>query len=474
MNKFISFKVILVLFYFNSLISNELIELEKYGKIDGFEYNSEYIAVDNSGIYFSVANEELSKYKIIKTDNQFEIIWESKTFGYDNSIDDFELHRLTNLAVINGKLNIISNINNFSRLSNVSYINKSIINPNSGELEYSSFIESEIKHPRSNFEKGYFSDLNYYDFASRSNPNSSGNNVWKGRIENIERPIIYSKILEFSKDKYSLKDSRLDKFNTNNNISNFIDLEAESIVAKIIFNNDEYTYNNLRLATEFREFMSFDNTAYAFYHNTTFNFPDNLIILKASENKPIEKFNTNLPFKFILNNIHFYNDKLILIGKSKFDDQSNIRYSVVAFDKDLNLINYHNWGESEHQTLNNTVIKDDKLLLIGNNVKTNMQDFYLAKFDLNSFLNINSIEKNLNSLKYKTIPAPSKVKDDLHIESNDLLDFIKIYDLNSNEIKTITVNKRIINLNLSFLKTGVYFIKLSAKNKQQFIKIIKN
>jgi hypothetical protein len=66
---------------------------------------------------------------------------------------------------------------------------------------------------------------------------------------------------------------------------------------------------------------------------------------------------------------------------------------------------------------------------------------------------------------------PIPVKNWLHIDTNDVLSRIKLFDISGKLIKKFEAKDR--NLDLTLLKKGIYILKLSNQTKQSIVKIIK-
>ena len=69
--------------------------------------------------------------------------------------------------------------------------------------------------------------------------------------------------------------------------------------------------------------------------------------------------------------------------------------------------------------------------------------------------------------------TPNPVDNTLNIKSNDVLKSIKVYNSLGQEVYRQKCNTLDLRLELGFLQTGNYFIKLESDKKQQVIKVIK-
>jgi hypothetical protein len=79
--------------------------------------------------------------------------------------------------------------------------------------------------------------------------------------------------------------------------------------------------------------------------------------------------------------------------------------------------------------------------------------------------------------KTKTInifPNPLKNKLTVNLANIDSASKIVLFSLTGKKIHTFNQNSNIETHDVSFLKEGVYFLKIDVKSKSQFFKIIKN
>lgn len=98
-----------------------------------------------------------------------------------------------------------------------------------------------------------------------------------------------------------------------------------------------------------------------------------------------------------------------------------------------------------------------------------------ADFGVLSILIVNdnslSIEKNQILKKIKVFPNP--ITNKIKISSQVLLSNIKLYDLYGKKILETEANDRVIEINLSQLKNGMYFLAVTSDSKTYTEKLIK-
>lgn len=79
---------------------------------------------------------------------------------------------------------------------------------------------------------------------------------------------------------------------------------------------------------------------------------------------------------------------------------------------------------------------------------------------------------DFNSTSFSVFPNPTK--DIVNIKTSLTIDTVIVYDLSGKQVKSIDgQNLRNNSMDISQLKNGVYFLEVTAKNKSQTIKIIK-
>lgn len=457
-------------------LSNNFIEVEKYGKIENFEYVSEHIASDGANIFFSVTDRQTSTYKIIATDALFNENWQSEQIGFDNSADDFELNRLNNLELINGELNLITNVNDFYRYSNISFIKHSIINTSNGKIIYNSTDDENVKISRSNRAKGIFTSNENYKYLTSAKPVDNNTEIWEVELSDAGKTRNYLNPKEIDRELYLYQSGKIDFYDNKNKIVTLRNKKSYQD-SSIINHGDEafgFKFNKL---VEFRDIVSNDNFIYAIFHDTKFEFPNQLIIARLDKiSKNLQIFETDLPFNFILNDAKIFNQKLIVIGKSKYDNEQKISFSVVALNNHLEIINYANWGDGNHCGLNDSEIVGNSLFLIGNKINSQDQDYYLAKFDLDSFIQSTNIEENNYYNSISMMPEPYQVQDHFSISlKSGKIHSYRIIDINSNiRFEDNSVNSGSIEINTNSLNRGIYFLELSTTQGNNIIKFIKN
>lgn len=74
---------------------------------------------------------------------------------------------------------------------------------------------------------------------------------------------------------------------------------------------------------------------------------------------------------------------------------------------------------------------------------------------------------------FKTQYYPNPVSDILHLNSKETISKIEVLDLSGKVVLTKNAESKNIQLDLNSIKTGIYLVKLTSKNKTETIKIIK-
>jgi hypothetical protein len=83
-------------------------------------------------------------------------------------------------------------------------------------------------------------------------------------------------------------------------------------------------------------------------------------------------------------------------------------------------------------------------------------------------LGVNDFEYQKNSIKL----YPNPTEDYLNIESENVISSVKVYDSNGKLIKHIK-NKTILKIDLSELRTGVYYLELESNKNLSYERIVK-
>ena len=69
---------------------------------------------------------------------------------------------------------------------------------------------------------------------------------------------------------------------------------------------------------------------------------------------------------------------------------------------------------------------------------------------------------------------PNPVKDALNFESQEVINQVVVYNIMGQQVKNVTPEVSDAEINMSDLKSGVYFIKVSINNKEKTFKILKD
>jgi len=85
-----------------------------------------------------------------------------------------------------------------------------------------------------------------------------------------------------------------------------------------------------------------------------------------------------------------------------------------------------------------------------------------------NFLSTNEFN-HLIDIKYQ-----NPVKELFKLKSSSLINSLTLYSIQGNDILNNRINAYKANLNLSFLKSGIYLVKLNLETGTKYIKIIKN
>ena len=82
------------------------------------------------------------------------------------------------------------------------------------------------------------------------------------------------------------------------------------------------------------------------------------------------------------------------------------------------------------------------------------------------------IEETEASFEFKVYPNP--VKNELHINANENITSIKVYNMLGQEVMYIEPNMLNSKIDVSSLNSGAYFVRVSTDRKTKTIKVIKN
>ncbi|MEH6762972.1 MAG: T9SS type A sorting domain-containing protein [Aequorivita antarctica] len=157
---------------------------------------------------------------------------------------------------------------------------------------------------------------------------------------------------------------------------------------------------------------------------------------------------------------------------------------ILNISHDVQIIIYNNLAEFYFQNINlDTGGHGNILLKMKTNSELRSSDNVEAKaniyFDYNFPVETNEAITSFrvlgvdeyNSLKIVLFPNPAN--DLISIQSASVINNISIYDLQGRLIDTRTTNKQHTELNISALKTGVYFLSIETETGTAFKKIIK-
>ncbi|GAB5400811.1 MAG: hypothetical protein Aureis2KO_23960 [Aureisphaera sp.] len=81
-----------------------------------------------------------------------------------------------------------------------------------------------------------------------------------------------------------------------------------------------------------------------------------------------------------------------------------------------------------------------------------------------------------NDLEESSISsAPNPVNDSWHIKSNEVINTLTLYNISGQRIKAITLNDSSANVDLTQLKTGIYFVEVTFQSsRKSTLKLLKN
>lgn len=161
--------------------------------------------------------------------------------------------------------------------------------------------------------------------------------------------------------------------------------------------------------------------------------------------------------------INFLNENKGFILTNFYNDGKN--NSEIFFVRDLNNFDTLNTNIKDYFPIINEVfyLNDTLAFAIG-------KEGTLLRFKQNYL----SVTKN-QSIKTKTIPDLSNVKNDLYIESEFSINSYKIFDINSKTVLAQSnLNSKKINLNLEGLTIGIYFIEIKTQYGKKLLKFIKD
>lgn len=85
--------------------------------------------------------------------------------------------------------------------------------------------------------------------------------------------------------------------------------------------------------------------------------------------------------------------------------------------------------------------------------------------------NVTTSVKNTESISFRTYPNP--FKDNLKVESTDVIKSVSIYSVNGQRIKDVTVNSTKANIGTSNLSKGAYILKVESANGSKTMSIVK-
>lgn len=215
------------------------------------------------------------------------------------------------------------------------------------------------------------------------------------------------------------------------------------------------------------------------------------IIVRANANGSVDSSFANngvfelplSPKRDILQSILIQPDGKIIAAGSAQQDFSTSDFAIVRLDSSGILDN--NFGtngivitdfNSNLDVGSKIVIQPDlKLIVCGWTLQNNKWNVALARYY--SGLPTSISQLSLNNLKFQVYPNPATDYLNIHLNSNDNLESIQIFNISGQQIKNvdnddIIIREEVISIDINYLPAGMYFIKFNG-NRTQTAKFIK-
>ncbi|MCZ4319198.1 T9SS type A sorting domain-containing protein [Aequorivita viscosa] len=213
--------------------------------------------------------------------------------------------------------------------------------------------------------------------------------------------------------------------------------------------------------------------------------PNNIVCLQG------EEVPTNYIGDFLHYVINFENtgtapaENVVVTMEINPDDFDSTSLQILNISHDVQIRVYNNLAEFHFQNINlDTGGHGNILLKMKTKSDLNSTDNVGAKaniyFDYNFPVETNEAVTTFSVLRVdeynnlKIVIFPNPANDLIRIQSASVIKNIGIYDLQGRLIDARTTNKQITELNISALKSGVYFLSIETEKGTGFKKIIKN
>ncbi|SHI97832.1 T9SS type A sorting domain-containing protein [Flavobacterium haoranii] len=311
-------------------------------------------------------------------------------------------------------------------------------------------------------------------------------------------------IYQSREEVWRVNDNLLFLMKDTNKFVNFysINLNTQLLNTNFVFNSGSY------YVTAINDFMMFNNLVYlykdgAFYVSdginspTLSNFP---VFFPAVSLSEIYQYNLELNNKqygikytddngYELWSYDGFNNPEIVVDYSTGAESSFSNSMTSAFVHNSLIFCLVNYGINSYALLMTDGSYTGTVTLIDNNSFSLLNNQIIPKDEFIYFYGENSTNKGLFKIDYsiylnnqmfetndKIIVFPNPVQNDLNIKINNVSENtnVKIFDLLGKEFYSNSFENQNINIDLNFLKTGIYLLKINSGTNKTVQKIIKN